>query len=202
MDPSNIPFNALVIGPTNSGKSKFVVDQLRGPFRGKFDFIVLICPTFAYNKTFHRFAEADSRFYVIICEQELVEGWLRLVSWLFEGTNTLIILDDCAASKDVKKRTGELVKLAFSARHTGQSVWVLTQKMTSITASFRDNVAVVVLFYTPAWKTLKAVFEDYSGELSQDEYKDYISWLKKNKFSYLVFLLRHPYGIKKSQLKN
>ena len=148
MDPDNIPFNALVIGPTNSGKSKFVVDQLRGPFRGKFDFIVLICPTFAYNKTFHRFAEADQRFYVIICEQEWVEGWLRLVSWLFEGTNTLIILDDCAASKDVKKRTGELVKLAFSARHTGQSVWVVTQKMTSITASFRENIGAVVLFYT------------------------------------------------------
>ena len=202
MDPSNIPFNALVIGPTNSGKSRFVVDQLRGHFRGKFDFIVLICPTFAYNKTFHRFAEVDKRFYVIICEQEWVEDWLRHVSWLFEGTNTLIILDDCAASKDVKKRTGELVKLAFSARHTGQSVWVLTQKMTSITASFRDNVAAVVLFYTPAWKTLKAVFEDYAGELSQDEYKDYISWLKKNKFSHLVFLLRHPFGIKKSQLKN
>ena len=44
MDPSNIPFNALIVGPTNSGKSNFVVDQIYGPFRGKFDYIVLICP--------------------------------------------------------------------------------------------------------------------------------------------------------------
>ena len=33
MDPSKIPFNALIVGPTNSGKSRFVVDQLYGPFR-------------------------------------------------------------------------------------------------------------------------------------------------------------------------
>jgi len=51
-----------------------------------------------------------------------VEKWLKMVRWLFEGTNALIILDDCAASKDVKGRTGELVNLAFSARHMGISV--------------------------------------------------------------------------------
>jgi len=48
-----------------------------------------------------------------------VEVWLKLVSWLFEGTNALVILDDCAASKDVKGRTGQLVNLAFSTRHIG-----------------------------------------------------------------------------------
>ena len=49
MNPSNIPFNALIVGPTNSGKSRFVADHIYGPFRGKFDYIVLICPTFAHK---------------------------------------------------------------------------------------------------------------------------------------------------------
>ena len=133
---------------------------------------------------------------VIICEQHDVKMWLKLVRWLFEGTNTLIILDDCAASKDVKGCTGELVNLAFSARHMGISVWVLTQKMTGITASFRENVAAIVLFYTPSAKTTKAIFDDYAGELSQDEYKGLVSKLKERKFSYLMFALRHPYGVK------
>ena len=35
MDPSKIPFNAVIVGPTYSGKTKYIVDQLRGPFRGK-----------------------------------------------------------------------------------------------------------------------------------------------------------------------
>ena len=94
-----------------------------------------------------------------------------------------------------KGRTGELVNLAFSARHMGISVWVLTQKMTGITASFRENVAAIVPFYTPSAKTTKAIFDDYAGELSLDEYKGLFSKLKERKFSYLVFLLRHPYGV-------
>ena len=133
--------------------------------------------------------------FVIISKQHEVEIFLNVVSWLFEGTNTLIILDDCAASKDVKGHTGQLVNLGFSARHIGISVWVLTQKITSITPSFRENVAAIVLFYTPSTKTTKAIFDDYAGGLSHDEYKNLISKLKERKFSYLVFSLRHPYGI-------
>ena len=195
MDPSNIPFNALIVGPTNSGKTKYLVDQIYGPFRGKFDYIVLICPTFAYNKTYHRIGENDPRMFVIICKQHEVESWLKLVSHLFEGTNTLIILDDCAASKDVKGRTGELVDLAFSGRQFGISVWLITQKLTSITPSFRENVAAIVLFYTPSARTRKLIFEDCAGELSHDEYKNLISKMKKQKFSYLVFSLRFPFGL-------
>ena len=125
MDPANIPFNALIVGPTNSGKTEFLVNQLCVPFCGKFDYVVLICPTFAYNKTMHRFAERDPRLYVIICEQHQVEIWLKAASFYFEGTNALIVLDDCASSKDLKGWTGELLKLGFSARHAGISVWVL-----------------------------------------------------------------------------
>ena len=149
MDPQKIPFNAFIVGPTNSGKIQFLVNQLWGPFRSKFDYIVLVCPTFAHNKTLHRFGESDPRMFVIVCEQHEVEIFLKLVSWVFEGANTLIVLDDCAASKDVKGRTGQLVNLGFSARHIGISVWVLTQKLTGITASFRENVAAIVLFLHP-----------------------------------------------------
>jgi len=196
MDPGKIPFNALIVGPTNSGKSRFVVDQLYGPFRGKFNYIVLIGPTFMHNSTYHRLGENDPRMDVIVCEQHDVERWLKLVRVLSEGTNTLIILDDCAASKDVKGRTGELVNLAFSGRHIGISVWVLTQKLTGITASFRENVAALVLFYTSSAKTTKAIFDEYAGKLSPDEYRGLISKLKERKFSYLTFALHHPYGVK------
>ena len=97
------------------------------------------------------------------CEHHHVENWLKIVSFAFEGTNTLIVLDDCAASKDVKGRTGELVKLGFSARHFGISVWVVTQKISSIAKPFRKNVAAVVLFKTKSAKTMKIIFEEYAG---------------------------------------
>ena len=198
MDPNIIPFNALIVGPTNSGKTQFLVNQLCGPFRGKFDYIVLICPTFAHNRTLDRFAERDPRFYPIICEQHEVEKWLKVTSFYLEGTNTLIVLDDCAASKDVKGRTGELVKLGFSARHSGISVWVITQQHSSIAKPFRENVAAIVLFYTPSAKTTKAIFEEYAGDLTHDEFRQMIAWLKEHRFANLIFSLRHPFGVKKN----
>ena len=136
MNPGNIPFNALIVGPTNSGKSRFVVDQLYGPFLSKFDYIVLVCPTFTHNKTYTRIGINDPRMFPQMCEQHEVEACLKDVNDFLDGTNTLIIFDDCAASKDVKGRTGQLVNLTFSARHIGFNVWVLTQKMTGITPSF------------------------------------------------------------------
>ena len=87
MDPRKIPFNALIVGPTNSGKSQFVVDQLFG-FRFKFDNIVLICPTFVRNKTYYRIGEKDPRMYVIACKQHEVETWLKIARYIFEGENT------------------------------------------------------------------------------------------------------------------
>ena len=127
MNPENIPFNALIVGPTNSGKKTFLVNLLKTKFIQRFDFIFLLFPTFIHNKTWDGFAENDKDFFVIIPEHHQINDWLRIISFAFEGTNTFIILDDCASSKDVKKRSDELVKLAFSARHSGISGWVLTQ---------------------------------------------------------------------------
>ena len=127
--------------------------------------------------------------------QHQVEIWLRLASFCLEGSNTLIILDDCPASKDVKGHTRELVKLGFSVRHAGFSIWVLTQQLSSIARPFRENVAAIVLFYTPSAKTTKTIFEEYMGELSHDEIKQMIASLKQRRFAHLIFLLQHPFSI-------
>ena len=105
------------------------------------------------------------------------------------------MLDDCAASKDVKGRRGELVKLGFSARHSGISVWVLIQQLSSIARPFREKVAAIVLFYTPSAKTTNAIFEEYAGDLSHDELRQMIARLKERKFAHLMFSLRHPFEI-------
>ena len=185
MDPRKLPFNALIVGPTNSGKTQYLLNQLHGPFRGEFDYIVLVCPTFV-------------RIFVIACQQHEIESWLKLASYFFKKTNTLFVLDHCAASKAVKGRTSQLVNLGFSARHDGISVWVLTQQITSIAKPFRGNVAAIVLFYTPSRKTPKAIFEDYAGEIGHDEHKELIAWLKERTFSHLVFSLRLLYGIQRN----
>ena len=146
---------------------------------------MLICPTFAHNKTLFRFAERDPCFNPIHL-RETPSGTLFEI--VFEGANTLIVLDDCAASKDVKGRTSKLMKFGFSTCHANMSVWLLTQQLSNIAKPFCENVAAIMLFYTPSTKTTKAIFEEYVGELS-------LATLKEIKFSHLVFSLCHPYEI-------
>ena len=83
----------------------------------------------------------------------------------------LDIFHNCAASKDVKGRTGELGALGFSARHANISVCVLTQELSNIAKPFRESVAELVLFYPPSGKTTKAIFEKHAADLPQDDFK-------------------------------
>ena len=64
------PFHSIIVGPTNCGKTKYLIDQLRGPFKGIFDTIILICPTYSKNKTYTGFAHNDPGF--IVYHQKLM----------------------------------------------------------------------------------------------------------------------------------
>ena len=102
------PFNCIITGPTKCGKTKYLIEQLRGPFRGIFDSTVSIFPTYANNKKYHGFARGDRGFLVLSpnsSNSDEINELLNDCATLFNGTNTLIILDDCAVSKDLKKRS-------------------------------------------------------------------------------------------------
>ena len=58
------PFHCIITGPTNCGKTEYLVSKLRGSFRGVFEYIILICPTYIHNKTYRGFAQGDKRFFV------------------------------------------------------------------------------------------------------------------------------------------
>ena len=191
-----IPFHMIITGPTNCGKTKYLIDQLRGPFRKVFEYIVLICPTYAKNRTYHGFAQDDKRFLVLspdASNSEEINDLLITVSDLFSGTNTLLILDDCAVSKDLKQRSNKFIDLAFSGRHDGLSVWVLTQQLTSIAKPFRENVACVVTFHNPSQVGMKTLFEDYGGDLDTETKRLFNRMLKEERYSRLCLCLRYPF---------
>lgn len=121
MNPDHISFNALMFGPRNSEKTRFLVDLLSTTFRRKFYYIVLLCKTFTHNITYDCFGENDKDLPFLTPLQDQIDNWLKINSYLYEGTNTLIILTDCTASRDMKQRMDELVSLAFSARH--RRIW-------------------------------------------------------------------------------
>ena len=90
--------------------------------------------------------------------------------------NALLILDECAVSKDLKIRSNNFISLGFSGRHDGISVWVLTQQLTSISKPFRENVACIIVFNNPSQVGTKTLFEEY-------------------RIFRICFNLRHPFDI-------
>ena len=103
---------------------------------------------------------------------------------LFSEFNILIILDDCAVSQDLYKRKNKFIDLAFSARHSKISVWVLTQQLISIAKAFRDNVDMCSSFSTIRVKLdTKALFEDYGRNIDSETRRKFCKILKTEKFS-------------------
>ena len=72
---------------------------------------------------------------------------------------------------DVKSRTGELVKLAFSARHMGLSTCVLTQQTTNMSKPYRDKTSGVILFYNPSKYDMQRIECDFLNGVGKEELK-------------------------------
>ena len=198
-----LPFHCIITGPTNCGKTEYLIGQLRGEYRFAFNYIVLICPTYEKNKTYKNFANGDPRF-IVIPEDE-INNILEDVETVFgspdvssrrrevvDDIKTLVIIDDCAFTKDIKQRSNKFISLAFSGRHQNISLWVLTQQLTAIAKPFRENVACIISFFTPNRVANQTLFDEFGGDLSAEHKKEFMKILKSEKYSRICFCLRHP----------
>ncbi len=121
-----------------------------------------------------------------------MEDFIKYITDNFKGTNSLIILDDCASAQAVKNRVSELVSLGMHARHFGFSTIVITQQFTSIAKPFRENISKLVIFYNISKKDMQTITDEFLN-VEKEEIKNITQKLKNNKHSRLEILLRHPF---------
>ena len=189
------PFNMLISGITGCGKTHYVLDLLETKFRNKFDYIIIICPTINYNRTYGRkFLQSDPHVYVLAINGKLDEILNALITVFKDPTEqTLFIIDDCANLYDTKLKATALTALAFHGRHFNLSTWVITQKYNAIIKDFRENIRVLVLFYDKDRESREAAFKENDIGMSTDEKDRVIQTLKTEKNSKLIMQLFQPF---------
>ena len=127
-----------------------------------------------------------------MCAHDEVEKILQDIVHFAKNTNSLIILDDCPACKDVKNRTSELVKLGFHGRHIGLSTIVITQQLTSIAKPYSMNISKLVTIYNPCRDDTKYIFNNYLS-IEKEEEKRITDTLKNNDYAQFEILTTRPY---------
>jgi hypothetical protein len=153
------PHNMLISGVTDSGKTHFVLDLIDKFYFKKFKFNVIFCPTYFNNETYRRkWIYNDSNVIIInpSAVKEDIDGVLKFASATYENEKTLFIIDDCANLHNTNRKRTALCDLGFS----GITVRVLIQKYNSIVKDFRENIKILVLFYSSDEKAMKLAFEE------------------------------------------
>ena len=142
------PHSAIICGQTNCGKSVFVLDLLEKHYRGVFRHIVILCPTVAHNKTYQerKWLWKDPGVFIVDPDERL-HDYLRAFYTIFAGEPTLYIVDDMSATKALTRKRDMLSELAFSGRHSQQSVWVLSQRYNAVLKDLREQTRWTALFH-------------------------------------------------------
>ena len=178
------PFNTLICGITNCGKTEYTLELLSTVYKGKFDYIVIFCPTFRYNTTYNKtFILKDDDVFVLTPLDNLDELLeFAITQFIKIGTNILFLINDCTNLNNTKRKSTALTKLVFSGRHMGISTWLITQKYNAVVKDYRDNIRMLVLHYNKDDKSMINAFDE-NNIVNKAERDNIIHKLRENKHS-------------------
>ena len=134
------PHTSIFIGQTGCSKTHLVLDLIENQYNNHFDYIVIICPTIRWNKTYHskNWIKNDDKVWLIEPKDRLYQ-WIEKLSQLLAHSETLFIIYDIIANKDLDKRRQPLLELSISGRHRDHYLWLLTQSYKGISKKLREQ---------------------------------------------------------------
>jgi hypothetical protein len=192
------PFNMLISGITNCGKTHYALDLIENWARSfpdqAFDYIVIYCPTYLVNETYDRKFIYDDKDVIVVTDDNLDEILEKNMEF-FSGSATLFLIDDCANLHDSKMKESAICKLAFHGRHHNISTWIITQKYNAIVKDFRDNIRMLVLFFDKDRDSMESALKQ-NNIIPKEQINDVLNTLKNNRGSKLIMRLEHPFDYK------
>ena len=111
------PHTTISPGPTGCGKTHLVLVLIDKEYNNYFDYIIFICPTLRWNKTYHSrdWIKHEDKVWLIEPKGKLYQ-WIEKLSQLLACSETFII-DDIIADQSLDKKRESLLELAISCRH-------------------------------------------------------------------------------------
>ena len=105
---------ALFVAPTGIGRIHLALDLLEREYLNHFNFIIILCPTLGYNKTYCLWKWFWDDHYVIpIDPGNHLYDWIERLSNHLAHHKTLFLIDDIIADEIFYKRRQPLPGLAI-----------------------------------------------------------------------------------------
>lgn len=197
----NHAHSAIICGATGSGKTEYVLNLLETEYRNFFRYIIIICPTWRYNKAYKRKWLLNDHIFLINPNELLSKSEDPLNDTLklffethgkLDDSQVLFLIDDCSSQKGMTRKKQMLSELAFSGRHLNCSIWILTQKYNSVLTDVREQIKFLVLFYCKDRDSFEEALRENDVIPSVEERKKMRDLLAKNKHSKLILITEQP----------
>ena len=99
------PHTTIFTGPTSCGKTDLVLDLIQKEYSKHFDYIIIICPTLRWNKTYHAkdWIKNDDKVWLVESKDRLYQ-WIEKLPQMLACSETLVIIVDIIADEDLDKQ--------------------------------------------------------------------------------------------------
>ena len=127
------PHTTTFTGPTGCEKIHLVLRLIEKDYKIHFDYIIIICPTLRWNKTYHSkdWIKNDDKVWLVEPKDRLYQC-IEKLSLLLASFKALFIIDDIIADEGLEKRRQSLLELVISGRHREHYLWLLTESYSAI----------------------------------------------------------------------
>ena len=138
-----------------------------------------------WNDTCHArdWIKNDDKVWLIEPKDNLYQ-WIGKLSQYLTRVETLFIIDDIIANKDLNKRRQPLLELSISGRHRSCCLWLLKQTYSPIPKDLRRQVKAIFVWY-PKERTDLRTIHDENDVLTDDELVVARTFFKKSKYACL-----------------
>ena len=189
------PHTTIFTSPMGCGKTHLVSDLIKKQYNKLFDYIIIICPTLRWNKTYRAkdCIKNDDKVWLVEPKDRLYQ-WIEKLSQMLTCSEILFIIDDVIADEDLDKKAIPII-LAISGRHRYHYLWLPTQSYSAIPKNLRRQSKAIFVWYPKERADLKMI-NDEINLLTDDESVTVRDFLRTSQHACLYIPNEHPHRFK------